>query len=121
MIRSVFGTILTIVALSGCAQQLQSTPGAQSIAKRAFADTFQDHPFDSGPVSVLAEERGELRSFTLRPCGDGRVCGAKKGRVVRTDDYWVVTGAYAYRTFYISAGGDGWLKRGHAIDPIAWN
>ncbi|MCO4848471.1 MAG: hypothetical protein KC448_10930 [Yoonia sp.] len=90
-------------------------------AHRFYADNFQDHPFDTGPITVLSEEHGDLRSYTLRSCGADQVCGAGKGRVVRTSDYWVVTGAYAERIFYVSAGGDGWVKHGGALTPIAWN
>ncbi|MFT5065581.1 MAG: hypothetical protein ACJAXK_000854 [Yoonia sp.] len=87
-----------------------------------FADNFQDHPFDTGPITVLSEEHGALRSYTLRPCGNDHVCGARKGHVVRqSKDYWVVKRAYAGRIFYVFARGDGWVTHGGEMSPTAWN
>lgn len=88
---------------------------------RFYADKFQDHPFDSGPISVLSEEHGDLKTYTLRPCGEDHICGSRKGHVTKAPDYWVVTGTYAGRIFYVSAGGDGWVKHGSELIPIAWN
>jgi hypothetical protein len=89
---------------------------------RVYADTFQDAPFDSGPVTVLAEERGELRSFQLTACRGGtHVCGNRAGHLQRAPDYYVVSGAYAGRTFYLSPGGDGYIKRNGEYLPLAWN
>lgn len=90
-------------------------------AHRIYADEFQDQPFDSGPISVLSEEHGDLKTYTLRACGADHVCGPRQGHVTKTPDYWVVTGAYTARTFYVSAGGDGWVKYGNELIPIAWN
>lgn len=96
-------------------------PEAPAVARQAFGETFQDHPFDSGPVTVLAEEHGELHSFTLTPCGAAHICGSRRGLAVKKPAYWVVSGAYAGRDFYLSPGGDGWVKRDGAYHPVAWN
>ncbi|MEJ6398325.1 hypothetical protein [Yoonia sp. 208BN28-4] len=89
---------------------------------RFYADTFQDAPFDSGPVSVLTEEHGELHTYTLTPCRAGtRVCGTRAGHLSRNADFYILTGAYHGRTFYFSPGGDGFVKRGSHYIPMAWN
>ena len=95
-------------------------------ATRAYAATFQDQPFDTGPVSIVAEEYGELHTYTLAPCrGGATVCqGSAHGRAALlqwTPDYAVVTGAYHGRTFYLSPGGDGWMKRHGQLIPLAWD
>lgn len=108
--------------LAGCeADPLPVLDKLPVAVKRAYAEKVQDHPFDSGPVTVLSERNGELQSHVLRACGDGHVCGHRRGHVTRTADHWVVTGAYPGQTFYLSAGGDGWMKRGGRQYPLAWN
>lgn len=88
----------------------------------AYAENFQNHPFDDGPISILTEEHGELHTYTLTPCRDGtRVCGTHAATVMKGDHYYVVDGAYRGRAFHLSPGGDGWLKRGDKITPLAWN
>ena len=112
---------LTAVALlSACAADIPTISGVPASAQRLIAP-FQDAPFDTGTITVLAEVHGDLRSYSLRPCGSDHICGARRGYVTKTEDHWVVTGAYAGRTFYISAGGDGWVERHGRRDPIAWN
>lgn len=90
---------------------------------RAFDEAYRDLPFDSGAVYVVANEHGELHTYSLTPCAGGHICGAngRVGHVERTLDYFVVTGAYRDRTFFLSPGGDGYLKwRGDHRD-LAWN
>lgn len=113
--------LLTLGVLAACDEVPTTSGTAPVVVHRAYADSFQDHPFDEGAITVLAEEHGELRSFVLRPCGGNAICGASTGRLLRTRDYWVVKGAYPGRDFYVSAGGDGWVKRSGAYHPIAWN
>lgn len=115
-------SLFAAIILSACSGAEGLTANGTLVGlHRLYADNFQDHPFDTGPITVLSEEYGDLRSYTLRPCGAGYVCGAHQGHVVVAPDYWVVTGAYAGRVFYVSAGGDGWIKHGGALALIAWN
>lgn len=91
-------------------------------AARFYADLFQDKPFDEAAVKVVVAERGDLRTFTLRPCQNGaRVCGAGTGTVEVTPDYYVVSGAFPGRTFWLSPGGDGFTERGGVRSNLAWN
>lgn len=129
MMKTVFG-IVAFAALAGCqgtgneiaASAEQFVWNATQDVNRLYADSFQDAPFDSGPVSVLTEERGELRTYTLRPCRAGtHVCGTGAGHLTRNADFFIVTGAYRGRTFYFSPGGDGYVQRGSAYIPMAWN
>lgn len=121
MKTSLIAASLGLTLLAACEYGPVPGPPLPLAVQRAYADTVQDHPFDDGAISVLAEEHGELHTFTLRPCGQDRICGARRGKVVRAPDYWVVTGAYSGRTFYISPGGDGWIKRSGRYYPLAWH
>jgi hypothetical protein len=91
---------------------------------RANDETHRDQPFDTGTVYVVANEHGDLHTYSLTPCRGGtRICGGsgRVGTVERTLDFSVVTGAYSDRTFFLSPGGDGYLTwRGADID-LAWN
>ena len=129
MMRTVFG-VVALVALTACqgtgdrvaATAEQFVWDATRDVNRYVGDTFQDAPFDSGPVSVLAEENGELRTYTLTPCrGGNNVCGSGTGQLTRNADFYILTGAYTGRTFYFSPGGDGYIKRGSDYIPMAWN
>ena len=96
--------------------------GDPAEAARYYADLFQDQPFDEAAVKVVVAERGDLRTFTLRPCQNGaRICGARAGSVEVTPDYYVVSGAYPGRTFWLSPGGDGYMERGGVRTNLAWN
>lgn len=141
MTRSIF-IAAALIALSGClgtaeaVLQQDTNPTAEQIAQQAealvwdgtaevgrvYADIFQDSPFDTGAVTVLSEEHGELHSYTLTPCRSGTaVCGARSAALQRTPDYFVVQNAYAGRDFYLSPGGDGYMKRNGVFTAIAWN
>jgi hypothetical protein len=91
---------------------------------RALGESHRDLPFDTGTVYVVANEHGDLHTYSLMPCRGGtQICGGSGhvGTVQRTLDYYVVTGAYSDRTFFLSPGGDGYLTwRGMDID-LAWN
>ena len=119
-----------LAMLGACSQADRATFEAQLTAfdliketERAYADSYQDLPFDRGTVYVVANEHGDLHTYALTPCGGAHVCGATGhvGRVQRTPDYFVVTGAYAGRTFYLSPGGDGYLKWRGVYRDLAWN
>ena len=90
---------------------------------RAFAQV-QDWPFDAGKVWVIAEGGGDLKSWSFVSCRGGTTAcagseGGAAGQVALTPDYTVIDGLYG-RTFYLSPGGDGWVERGNALTPIAW-
>lgn len=92
--------------------------------QRAINLPFQDLPFDSGKVYVVASEHGEMQTYSLTPCHGGtRICGGAGGvgQIQRTVDYFVVTGAYRDRTFYLSPGGDGYLTWRGETRNLAWN
>ena len=92
--------------------------------RRAVDVSYRDIPFDSGTVYVVANEHGDLHTYSLTPCRGGtHICGGsgRVGHVERTLDYIVVTGAYRDRTFYLSTGGDGYLTWRGVSHDLAWN
>ncbi len=121
MFKSFAIPLSAALLLGGCDGKPLTFTGTPVAVQRAYADTFQDTPFARGQISVVATEHGDLHTFTLRPCGGDHMCGARQGHVAKTPDYFVVTGAYAGRTFYVSPGGDGWIKRNGTVYPMAWN
>ena len=91
--------------------------------RRGYEESYLDIPFEAGAVVAIAEEHGDLHTYSLTPCGEGKICGlnGRAGDLQRTRDHFVVTGAYPERTFYLSPGGDGFLNwRGENRD-LAWN
>jgi len=113
---------VSLVALTACGGKPLPAFWDSDVYQAYYAENFQKHPFDEGPVSIVTEERGHLRTYTLTPCHDGaRVCGARAAQVMKEPHYYVIAGAYHGRTFYLSPGGDGWVKRGETITPLAWN
>lgn len=125
--RKIFA-LASITAVSGCmitdAQWYAGEAEFNARARQAYDEAYRDLPFDTGPVYVVANEHGDLHTYMLSPCGGGtRICGenGRVGRVERTSDFYIVTGAYRDRTFYLSPGGDGYLTwRGVELD-LAWN
>lgn len=90
--------------------------------KDGFSFGTKDQPFDEGTVYVVATERGELRTYALRPCrNETHICGTRAGHLSETEQFYAVTGAYPGRTFFLSPGGDGVLRRGSHEVPLAWN
>ena len=94
-------------------------------APRFWANAVQDQPFDTGPVTIIASERGLLRSYTLVPCrGGDAVCGGSLNgpvaQVTVAPDFDIIAGAYPGRVFYLSPGGDGIMKIGRQSIPVAW-
>ena len=93
--------------------------------RRSFAASYLEQPFADGTVHVIAEERGEMRTYILVPCRGGtRICGetlrGQAGHLMQQPDYTVVTGAYAGRTFFLAPGGSGVVQRGARETPLAW-
>lgn len=121
MFKSISLSIAALALLAACDGKPLTFSGTPVQVKRAYADAFQDKPFDTGAISIVAEEHGELHTFTLRPCGADNVCGARQGQLVKTADHYVISNAYGGRTFYIAAGGSGYIKRDGAFYPLAWN
>ncbi|AKS47514.1 hypothetical protein SAMN05444287_2832 [Octadecabacter temperatus] len=92
--------------------------------RRDIDVAYRDLPFDTGRVYVVANEHGDLHTYSLTPCRNGtHICGGtgRVGHVERTLDYFVVTGAYRDRTFYLSPGGDGYLTWRGVNRDLAWN
>lgn len=93
-------------------------------AYRAYQTAFADTPFADGAVTVIATERGGLRTFSLAPCQSGtHICAGSatgpSGDFEVTPDYTIVRGLYG-ATFWLSPGGDGALVRGGTTVPLAW-
>ena len=119
------------LALSACMNIDLAATGAAlervnlvDATERDIDEAFRDLPFDTGTVYVVANEHGDLHTYSLTPCrGGNRICGAtgRVGTVSRTPDYYVVTGAYSDRTFFLSPGGDGYLKFRGVDRDLAWN
>jgi len=123
--------ILGLAALAAC-DGIEIAPGQLEYAnlsaetRRAYDAAYRTIPFAQGPVSVLATEGGELRTFALVPCrGGARICaGSARGRagnLTVTPDFWIVTGLYGNRQFHLSPGGDGMIVRGGRQNGLAWN
>lgn len=120
MMTAILATATLVACTDG--QPLPARIDVPAEASRYYADLFQDQPFDTAGISVLATEGGELRSYALRPCQNGtRICGARAGTLQRTPDYYVVSGAYPGRVFHLSPGGDGFVQTPAGNTNIAWN
>lgn len=134
MRRSLAMTFGAVLALSGCASVTLDSLSTSAEAldydnlvgtfNRALAESHQDQPFDAGRVYVVAEEHGELHTYSLVRCQGGtHICGGSGGvgHLQQTPDYDVITGAYRDRVFYLSPGGDGYLLWRGEFRDLAWN
>lgn len=87
-------------------------------------ETYTETPFENGVLALVASEGGELKTWTLAPCGSGAICAGDAqgavGRMSRTREYVVVDGLYG-RRFWLSWGGDGYVERDGTYLPLAWN
>jgi len=126
----VFLTCVVLFGLSACSSAffqntLSEAENLDLLAetRRTYAESYLDLPFEDGIVHVVAEEHGDLHTYSLTPCGVNRVCGpdGRSGTVQKQDDHFVVTGAYSGRTFYLSPGGDGFLNWRGVNRDLAWN
>ncbi len=118
--------------LAGCSGGGAITPESLAYAnlsaelRRAYAASYLDQPFADGPVSVVAEERGEMKTFILVPCrGGDHVCaGGLHGPAGhRTDapDFVSVQWIYGGRVFLLEPGGGGVLRHAGRDTPLAWD
>ena len=114
--------LLAALTLAACTPGSQFEPNEVDVrVSRAVNWSFLDNPFDTGAVTILAPEQGELRSYTIRDCGTATVClGHRRAALVMAPDYAVIDGLVPGRVFYLSPGGDGWMKTGGTYVPIAW-
>ena len=120
---STTGVQSTLATLDAQARQLE-VQNVRNSFRRVVDDNYRELPFDEGTVFVVANEHGDLHTYSLTPCHGGtRICGGSGhvGRVERTLDHFVVTGAYRDRTFYLSPGGDGFLNWRGVNRDLAWN
>lgn len=120
---------VALTALTACAETAL-TPESLTFdtitrdTDRAVSLGFRQMPFAQGPLSVVVAERGRLLTYRLVPCQEGRaICaGTARGRaggLQITPDHYIVTGLYG-RIFFLSPGGDGWLRHGNVDVPLAW-
>ena len=90
----------------------------------AVDEALTETPFENGTLALVATEGGELKTWTLAPCGTDAVCAGDAqgavGRMSRTPDYVVVDGLYG-RRFWLSWGGDGYVERDGTYVPLAWD
>jgi hypothetical protein len=114
-------SLCTLVALAACSDPTVFEQRPDPV-RQLVQTNLQDQPFDNGPVWVVSTEHGALHTYQLTRCqNDTRICGRHTGTLESTDDYAVVTGAYAGKTLYLSPGGDGWVKWNGALYPLAWD
>ncbi len=124
---------LAILAVAGCSE-IGSSVSEDSLGydawstevRRAVAAAYLEQPFADGTVYVVAEERGEMKTYILVPCRGGtHICGetlrGRAGHLSQQPDFAVVTGAYSGRTFFLSPGGSGVLRRGGVDTALAWD
>lgn len=125
---------IAVLTLGACAsapevgRDAQPAPGALVAAAvtvhSAYDNAWAEMPFERGAMSIVATERGDLRSFRLVPCHNGIVCaGSARGRhghVEMQGEVMVVSGLYG-RTFYLERGGDGRIVRRGVSTPLAWD
>lgn len=122
---------LCALTLAGCAGSTSITPDSLSFAnlstdlRRTAEVSYLDQAFADGTVHVVAEERGEMKTYILIPCRGGtHICGeslrGRAGHLTKGPDFVQVTGAYAGRTFFLRPGGSGVLRRGGHDTPLAW-
>lgn len=120
--RTVFA--LPFIVLSACAGGTTQNP-AVTVEDVTF-NLFADQPFDTGPVTVLTAEHGDLNSYTLVLCRDGaQICSGsahgRAGNYAVNDTHLVISGAYSGREFHLSPGGGGFLRKGGQDLPLAWD
>ena len=128
--RKLASGLLGAALLAGCSGGSDMAQFEFANVERAvsaqFASTHPMQPFADGPVAILVTEHGDLRTYSLHPCRGGtHICaGGPRGRAghLRDGAQWdVVSGAYRNRTFYLSPGGSGYMKRGAQYLPLAWD
>lgn len=122
-----FAAVLPVLALAACAPgDLNLKQQFPLAVQKEYAAQFQDRAFDTGPVTILVEEHGELHTYTLAPCrGNTTVCAGsaagRAGSMSWEDDHLVVRGTYAGRTFHLSPGGDGFMMKAGVSALLAWD
>ena len=132
-----WGAAALAVLLAGCAPraaEVEWTPvvvseplpewsAVRAEVRRNYAYSFQDSPFAEGPISVVAPDHDEMRTYRLVPCGTTICAGSERGTrgtLEVTPDYLIVRGLYGAE-FWLSPGGDGGLLRaGRPGVSLAW-
>ena len=128
--RKMLGGLLGGLLLAGCSEGVDMAQFEFANIDRAvsaqFASTHEMQPFANGAVSIIVTDHGELHTYSLHPCHNGtHICaGGPRGRAGHLQDgaEWdVVSVAYRNRTFYLSPGGSGYVKRGGTYLSLAWD
>ncbi|EAR52845.1 hypothetical protein OG2516_10296 [Oceanicola granulosus HTCC2516] len=93
--------------------------------RRISQVTYQEVPFAAGALHIVAPDGDRMRTYKLVPCHGGeRICAGsahgRAGTMLQGQEYLAVSGAYHNTTFYLSPGGDGFLRQGHREVPLAW-
>ncbi|MBS1301912.1 hypothetical protein [Loktanella sp. SALINAS62] len=124
-------TILAVLALAACSDPMNPDPLSDGVRQTgiAFNEAFRDTPLDDGPISIIVNDPDPLRTlltYTLSPCRNGtEVCGGSEtgpvAQIAVMDGQYVVANAYPGLTFYLDPNGDGFLKRGNTLTPLAWD
>jgi len=118
-------SVLLLIAVTGLAACEGGLPMSFNAApdeiSRPFSAAFRDQPFDTGPVTVMTRENGNLMSYVFELCGPDAVCsGARRGKLEQQPDHIVITGTHAGRAFHLSSGGDGYMQWRGVQTPLAW-
>lgn len=127
----IFASIAGLATLCACSTTDLTTLRAEvetldllAETRRAVDVAYRDLPFDTGRVYMVANEHGELHTYSLTPCRNNtHICGGtgRVGHVKRTEDLYIVTGAYPDRTFFLSPGGNGHMIWRGVKRDLAWN
>ncbi|MCP1169586.1 hypothetical protein [Limimaricola litoreus] len=139
------GGVLAALMLAGCADvERRVMPLLESVAlppiappasdlralpePEPFAAEYAEHPFEMGPMSVIApDRRGKMATWQLIPCRDGRaICvDGHAGQLSVAGETYVVSGVHGM-SFHLMTGGGGFVTRsggGKFADwqaPLAW-
>lgn len=122
--KAVWG-LVGLIGFAACAEPEVRRATDNAIAAQvtnAFA-ALQPQAFEDGKIWVVAEEHGELHTYSLTPCrANTHICGGsgRVGHVQAGSEHTIVTGAYPSRVFYLSPGGDGYLLWRGSRHPLAW-
>jgi hypothetical protein len=127
-----FGLIV-LAALAGCTESDQALLRADSAAATAefnrpiadFLFAARGRPFADGPISIVADDDGEFRTFQLYPCGENTACyNSPTGRRLSVEHQLyatIIRGIEPGHDYVLSSGGDGHIDaHGLRKTSLAW-